>query len=66
MTTLIEFFFYMEREDNMKVNLKGKVFELGTTHATLPRKMLEIFAFFNFHGSFSKIEIFEAILIKFE
>ena len=60
MATLIEFF-YMGQEDNMKLNLKGKVFELGTTHTTL-----EIFAFFNFHDSFSKIEIFEAILIKFE
>ena len=65
MTTLIEFF-YMGREGNMKLNLKGKVFELGTTHTTLRRKMLEIFAFFNFHDSFSKIEKFEAILIKFE
>ena len=65
MTTLIEFF-YMGREGNMKLNLKGKVFELGTTHTTLRRNMLEIFAFFNFHDSFSKIEIFEAILIKFE
>ena len=65
MTTPIEFF-YIEQEDNMKLNLKGKVFELGTTHATLRRKMLEIFAFFNIHDSFSKIGIFEAILIKFE
>ena len=56
----------MGREDNMKLNLKGKVFELGTTHTTLRRRMLEIFAFFNFNGSFSTIEIFEAILIKFE
>ena len=54
MTTLIEFF-YMGREDNMKMNLKGKVFELGTTHTTLRRKMLEIFPFFNFHDSFSQI-----------
>ena len=65
MTTPIEFF-YIEQEDNMKLNLKGKVFELGTTHTNLRRKMLEIFAFFNFHDSFSKIEIFEAILIKSE
>ena len=65
MTTLIEFF-YMGREANMKLNLKRKVVELGTTHTTLRRKILEIFAFFNFHDSFSKIEIFEAILIKFE
>ena len=48
MTTLIEFF-SMGQEDNMKLNLKGKVFELGTTHTTLCRIMLEIFAFFNFH-----------------
>ena len=60
MTTLIEFF-YMGQEDNIKQNLKGKVLELGTTHTTLRRKMLEISAFFNFHNSFSKIEIFEAI-----
>ena len=65
MTTPIEFF-YIEQEDNMKLNLKGKVFELGTTHTTLRRNMLEIFAFFNFHDSFSKTEKFEAILIKFE
>ena len=35
----------MGREDNMKLNLKGEVFELGTTHTTLRGKMLEIFAF---------------------
>ena len=65
MTTPIKFF-YMGQEDNMKLNLKGKVFELVTTHTTLRRNTLEIFAFFNFHDSLSKIEIFEAILIKFE
>ena len=65
MTTLTQFF-YMGREDNMKLNLKGKVFELGTTHTSLRRKMLEIFAFFNFYVSFSKIKISEAILIKSE
>ena len=65
MTTLTQFF-YMGREDNMKLNLKGKVFELGTTHTSLRRKMLEIFAFFNFYVNFSKIKISEAILIKSE
>ena len=65
MTTLTEFF-YTGLEDNMKLNLKGKVFELGTTHTTLCRKIFEIFAFFNFDSNFSEIEIFEAILIKFE
>ena len=56
----------MGQEDNMKPNLKGKTFELGTTHTTLRRKMLEIFVFFNFRDSFSKIEIFEVTLINIE
>ena len=65
MTTLTEFF-YMGQEDNMKPNLKGKTFELGTTHTTLRRKMLEIFVFFNFRDSFFKIEIFEVTLVNIE
>ena len=65
MTTLTEFF-YIGREDNMKPNLKRKAFELGTTHTTKRRKMLDIFVFFNFRDSFSKTEIFEATLINIE